>query len=66
MDFWLLRELDWKAGQTGSENTECKGVSGPSQVSRLEVMAAWPRNGESWMGSRSNKRGEEESQPMPG
>lgn len=63
---WLLREMDWRAGQTGSEDIEGKGARGPLQVSRLEMMAAWHRNGESWMGSRSNKQGEEESQPMPG
>ena len=51
---------------TGNKDIECKGMRGPLQTSRLEMMAAWHRNGESWMDRRSTKEGEEESRCMPG
>ena len=58
--------MDWRSGQTGSKDIEFKGARGPLQMSKLEMMAGWHRSGGSWMDSRSNKQGEEESQPMPG
>lgn len=58
-----------EATRPESKETGARGQGGAGaalQTSRLEIMVAWHRHGESWADSRGTDEGEKESRPCSG